>query len=138
MAQPLPSQVPLSSPPPRQPPDDLTSWSEVAVCDRLFGFYSGAFAEADCARQAARLQWLCWRAYLNHLGVQGRAAREALARILMETRLDPALIDRADAAVVDELTDLVLHKYRRAPEQAKVYISALVAAATQMALGRAS
>jgi len=121
---------------PRRSPDDLTSWSEAAVCDLLVGYYSTAFAEIDRARQAARLHWACWRAYLSQAANQGRASRLALARIVAEFRLDPALIDRGDALVVDELTDLVLHRYRRAPEQAKTYMTRLVSAATQMALGR--
>jgi len=127
LSSPLPTLIP------RKPPDDLTSWSEVAVCDRLFGFYSTAFPETDRARQAARLHWSCWRAYLGLSAIQGRASRQALKRIVKEARLDLALVERADAAVVDELTDLVLHKYRRAPEQAKTYITRLVTAATQMA-----
>jgi hypothetical protein len=121
-----------SAPLPPKSPDDLISWSEVPVCDRLFGFYSTAFSETDRARQAARLHWSCWRAYLRELASQGRASRQALTHIVKESRVNPALIDRADAVVVDELTDLVLHRYRRAPEQAKGYITRLVSAAAQV------
>jgi hypothetical protein len=119
-------------------PDDLTSWSEAPVCDRLFGLYSTAFSETDRARQAARLHWSCWRAYLRQLASQGRASRQALAHIIEESHVNPAVIDRADAVVVDELTDLVLHRYRRAPEQAKDYITRLVSAAAQVAQARAA
>ena len=70
------------------------------------------------------------------IGESGPRLPKALACIVKESRLDPALIDRADAVVVDELTDLVLHRYRRAPAQAKCYITRLVSAATQM--GRAA
>jgi hypothetical protein len=118
------------------PPDNIWSWSEAAVCDRLFGLYASAFADPACARRAARLHLLCWRAYLNALGAHGCKARQALARMMTEAKLDPALLDRADTAVADELTDLVLHRYRRAPEQAKVYITALIAGAARMAASR--
>ncbi|MBB4199969.1 hypothetical protein CCR94_03070 [Rhodoblastus sphagnicola] len=136
MAQSLSTYLSAPAFPLRKSPDDLTSWTEAAVCDRLFGFYSTAFAETDRARQAARLHWSCWRAFLTKLPAQGRASRQALARIVKEARLDPALIDRADALVVDELADLVLHRYRRAPEQGKTYVTRLISAATQMAGGR--
>jgi hypothetical protein len=136
MAFPLPKLAAVKSAAAQTAPNDLASWSEAAVCDRLFGVYSAAFADTDRARQATRLHWSCWRGYLNQLSAQGRASRQALTRLINEARLDPALIDRADAMVVDELTDLVLHRNRRAPQQAKAYITHLVAAATQMALGR--
>jgi hypothetical protein len=132
MAYTLPNLVSFPAPTPHKSPDDLSSWSEAAVCDRLFGLYCGVLADTARARQATRIHWSCWRAYLGALPAQGRAARQALTRILKEARLDPQLIERGDAAVVDELTDLVLHKYRRSPEQAKAYITRLVAAATQM------
>jgi len=134
MAQYLFSSAPVAP----KSPDDLTSWSEAPVCDRLFGFYSTAFSESERARQAARLHWSCWRAYLRQLASQGRASRQALAHIFKDSRIDPALIDRADAVVVDELTDLVLNRYRRAPAQAKGYITRLVSAAAQVAQARAA
>jgi hypothetical protein len=134
MALTFPSSARVS--PLRASPDDLTSWSEAAVCDRLCGIYFAVFSDADRARYAARLHWSCWRGYLSRACAQGEAARQALARLLADARLDPALIDRADDAVIDEVTDLVLHKYRRAPQQAKTYIDQLVGAAMQMARGR--
>ena len=131
----IPLRNPTDAPAPNFP-SDLASWSELAVCDRLFAFYSAALADPDRARQAARLHWSCWRAYINRMALQGRATRQALARMLKDARFDPALIDQADESVVDELSDLVLHKYRRSPQQAKFYIACVVGAATQMALGR--
>jgi hypothetical protein len=94
-------------------PDGLASWSEAAVCDRLFGLCSGVFA--DGARQATRLQWLCWRAHLAQLSVHGRAARQALTRVLSEARLDVGVIDRADAAVVDGITTRLVQAPRGSP-----------------------
>jgi hypothetical protein len=131
MAQPLPAfSAPSVTPSPNL--DDLASWSEAAVCDRLFQLYAGIFAEEERARHAARLHWLCWRAHLAQLSVQGRAARRALTRALSDARLDTGAIERADAAVIDELTDLLLHKYRRAPLQAKDYITRIVLAAARV------
>jgi hypothetical protein len=121
----------------RPSPDDLTSWSEAAVCDRLRGFYFAVFSDADRARDAARLHWSCWRGHLGQADAQCGAAWQALARMIRDARFDAALIDRADEEVVDEVTDLVLHKYRRAPQQAKVYIDRLVLAAMRMARARA-
>jgi hypothetical protein len=136
MTLPFPTFANVQNAAARKAPSDLASWSEAAVCDRLFEFYSAAIADSDFARQATRLHWSCWRAYLNQLVVQGRVSRQALMRMVNDARLDPALIDRADVMVADELTDMVLQKHRRAPRQAKTYINHLVATATQMALGR--
>jgi hypothetical protein len=130
------SSIPSINLTPRGTSNDLTSWTEAAVCDRLFGFYRGVFNNEDLARHAARLHWSCWRAHLGQLNMQGRAARQALARVLRDAKLDVALIARADAELVDEMTDLALSRYRRAPQQAKSHITRIVSAAMQMAAGR--
>ncbi len=118
------------------PPSDLAVWSEAAVCDRLIAHYDQVFTEAARASQAARLHWACWRCSINGLTLQGRASRQALARLLAESRLDARMIEAGDEAVIDEISDLVLQKFRRAPQQAKHYVKCLIAAAEQVALLR--
>ncbi len=121
---------------PATPQSDLTFWSEAAVRDRLSSFYLTRIADASLAGQAARLHWSIWRSYLNDLAVPARASRQALTKWLMEARLPVDLIETGDAIVIDEIAELILRRFRRAPLQAKAYTKCLVAAATRLGQAR--
>jgi hypothetical protein len=122
------------------PPDtlqsDLTFWTESAVRDRLTAFYVGKFADTGIASQASRSHWTIWRSYFNDLVIQGRASRQALTKLLGENGLPASLIEEGDNIVIDEIADLILHRFRRAPLQAKAYAKCLVVAATRMGQAR--
>lgn len=118
------------------PQSDLTFWSEAAVRDRLKGFYLSRIADVSLAGQAARLHWSLWRSYLNDLAIPARASRQALTKWLADAGLPADLIEAGDAIVIDELAELILQRFRRAPLQAKAYTKCLVAAATRLGQAR--
>jgi hypothetical protein len=123
--------------PPATPQNELAFWSESAVRDRLLAFYMGKFGESERAAQASRFHWAIWRAYLADLVLQGRASRQALAKLLAEARLPMDLIEEGDNLVIDEIADLILQKFRRDPHQAKSYAKCLIAAASRMGQAKA-
>ena len=116
--------------------NDLAFWSESSVRDRLLAFYLIKFGDAGVAAQASRCHWSIWRAYFADLALQGRASRQALAKLLNGADLSIGLIDEGDNIVIDEIADLIRQKFRRAPHPAKDYAKCLVAAATRMGQAR--
>jgi hypothetical protein len=121
---------------PATPQSDLTFWSEAAVCDRLAAFYLSRIADASLGRQVARMHWSIWRSYLNDLTVPALASRQALAKWLGDAGLPSDLIEAGDNIVIDEIAELILQRFRRAPLQAKVYTKCLIAAATRLGQAR--
>jgi hypothetical protein len=121
---------------PATPQSDLTFWSEAAVRDRLTAFYLAKIGDTSLAGKAARLHWSIWRSHLNDLAVQARASHQTLTKSLTDARLSVDLIEVGDDIVIDEIADLILHRFRRAPLQAKIYTKCLVAAATRLGQAR--
>ncbi len=122
---------------PATPQSDLTFWSEAAVCDRLSTFYLSRVHDASLAHQAARMHWSIWRGYLNDLAIPARASQQALAKWLVDAKLPPNLLEAGNNLVIDEIVELILQRFRRAPLQAKAYTKCLVAAATRLGQARA-
>ena len=118
------------------PQSDLTFWCEAAVRDRLTAFYHIEMCDSAKASQASRLHWSIWRSYLNDLSLQARASRQALTNLLVDFGLNKKVINAGDEIVIDEITDLILQRFRRTPFRAKTYAKCLLVAATRMGQSR--
>ena len=118
------------------PQSDLTYWCEATVRDRLTTFYLVKMDDPAKASQAASLHWSIWRSYFNDLGHQSRASRQTLAKLLARFSLCKDVMDAGDDIVIDEIADLILQRFRRAPLHAKIYAKCLVTAATRMGQAR--
>jgi hypothetical protein len=105
-------------------------------CDRLTAFYLAKTGDPSRASQAARLHWSTWRSYLSDLAAQGRASRQALVQLLRDAGFRDELVEAGDNVVIDEIADLILLRFRRAPQHAKAYAKCLISTAVRMGQAR--
>jgi hypothetical protein len=114
----------------------MISWCEPMVRDRLAGVWRET-GSAEDARRFAELHWRMWRGALSGLSNLSVVSRRELMREIVDKRVPHAMISLADAAVVDEIAEVVLSRFRRSPQLAKGYMMVLVHAAAQLMAGPA-
>lgn len=113
-------------------PADILQWAEPLVRDRLAAAWGRVACEADVRAALCDLQWRAWRSALSNLPYSAAACRRELGERAKAAALPPETIEEGDEAVIDELADVIVSRFRRSPALAKNYTKALVLTAAGM------
>ena len=117
--------------------DELIEWSQPLIIDQINRFYFGNLhRNAAAARELAIQHYRVWRLILRDEIQDAADLRENLVAAALATGLRPALLDEVDRAVLDELMDVVVSRFRRTPNIARSYGMTLLDTATSLARAR--
>ncbi|MFT4098585.1 MAG: hypothetical protein QM651_15820 [Rhodoblastus sp.] len=105
---------------------DILLWAEPLARDRLAAFWSAAMPESADGKALADLHWRAWRCALSNLRHGAEASRRDLAISARSAGLPAQTIEDADEAVIDEIAEVIVARFRRSPALAKDYTKALV------------
>ncbi|MCC2110260.1 MAG: hypothetical protein KDJ40_22915 [Hyphomicrobiales bacterium] len=105
---------------------DILLWAEPLARDRLSMVWGAATRESGAGKTLADLHWRAWRCALSNLPHGAAASRRDLAIMTRGAGLNADLIAEADEAVIDEIAEVIIARFRRSPALAKDYTKALV------------
>lgn len=105
---------------------DILLWAEPLARDRLAVFWDAAARESATAKTLADLHWRAWRCALSNLPHGAAASRRDLANLMRNAGLQAEIIRDGDEAVIDEIAEVIIARFRRSPARAKDYTKALV------------
>ena len=88
--------------------------------------WGAATRESGAGKTLADLHWRAWRCALSNLPHGAAASRRDLAIMTRGAGLNADLIAEADEAVIDEIAEVIIARFRRSPALAKDYTKALV------------
>ncbi len=105
---------------------EILLWAEPLARDRLTAFWNAAARESDAGKALADLHWRAWRCALSNLQHGASASRRDLAVLARGAGLKADIIEEGDEAVIDEIAEVIIARFRRSPILAKDYTKALV------------
>jgi len=105
---------------------DILLWAEPLARDRLMAFWGAAARESAAGKTLADLHWRAWRCALSNLPHGAAASRRDLAALVRNASLLIDVVEEADEAVIDEIAEVIIARFRRSPALAKDYTKALV------------
>lgn len=105
---------------------EILLWAEPLARDRLTAFWTAAARESGAGKTLADLHWRAWRCALSSLTHGASASRRDLAALARSAGLQQDLIEGGDEAVIDEIAEVIIARFRRSPALAKDYTKALV------------
>ena len=115
---------------------DIMLWAEPMVRDRIGFFWERATRNPDHARAIAEQHWRVWRCALSGLPHGATANRRDLATLIRAAGLAPDTVEIGDEAVIDEIAEVIVARFRRSPLKAKDYTKALVLVAAGLVVAR--
>jgi hypothetical protein len=124
------------------PPDqknraaEILAWAEPMVRDRISFFWSEATRSPDAARAIAEQHWRVWRCALSGLPHGAAANRKELMILVRGAALTIATLEQGDEAVIDEIAEVIVARFRRSPHLAKDYTKALIMTAAGLVVAR--
>ena len=129
----------LPPPPPAGLPPDFTgslrhemaTWAEPVIADCIAEVYGGYTLNASLASLLAIHHRRLWRALLLDQRSTAERIWVDLERDLARAGLDREITDEIDAAVLDELMDIVFARYRSSRDTVRAFSRVLLAAAAQ-------
>jgi hypothetical protein len=116
----------------------LLEWSEPVIFDRLVDAYRARLGPGSSPWGLARMHARTWRALISGDMPKYEALRWDLTQALDEAHLNIDDVADADAAILNELLDVVMTRYQRSMRTAKGYHLALIALARRLAPLRAA
>ncbi len=117
--------------------DELIEWSQPLIIDQINRFYfRRLFHNAPEARELAIHHYRVWRHILREEMDEATRLRTKLNARAAEVGLAPGALDDVDRAVLDELMDVVVSRFRRTPQVARSYGVTLLDTATSLARAR--
>jgi hypothetical protein len=108
---------------------DMLSWAAPLVRDRIAAFWDQAACRDGAAERLCDLHWRVWRCALSGLPHGAASSRRDLVQLVRAASLPAQKVYDADEAVIDEIAEVIVARYRRSPNLAKDYTRALVLAA---------
>ena len=105
---------------------EILLWAEPLARDRLSVFWGAAARESAAGKALADLHWRAWRCALSNLPHGAVASRRDLAVLARGAGLQTDIVEDADEAVIDEIAEVIIARFRRSPALAKDYTKALV------------
>ncbi len=108
---------------------EILVWAEPLVRDRLVAFWAGETRESDATRTLAELHWRMWRCALSNLPHGAAASRRELLQLADKVGVAAGAVAEGDEAVIDEIAEVIVARFRRSPGVAKDYTKALIMAA---------
>jgi hypothetical protein len=134
----MPSPSLSMSPPIGLPPDfagtlrlEMATWAEPVIADCIAEVYGGYALNASLTSLLAIHHRRLWRALLLDQRATAERIWIDLERDLMRAGLDRDVTDEIDAAVLDELMDIVFARYRSSRETVRAFSRVLLGAAAQ-------
>lgn len=115
---------------------DILVWAEPLVRDRIGAFWENAARNSDAARAIADQHWRVWRCALSGLSHGAASNRRDLTLLVRAASIGMDSLEDADEAVIDEIAEVIVARFRRSPLLAKDYTKALVLTATGLAVAR--
>lgn len=115
---------------------EILAWAEPMVRDRLSFFWSQATRNPDAARAIADQHWRVWRCALSGLPHGASANRRELTTLVRGASLTTATLEQGDEAVIDEIAEVIVARFRRSPHLAKDYTKALIMTAAGLVVAR--
>lgn len=117
--------------------EDLVEWSQPLIIDQINRFYFHRLAhDTTEARELAIQHYRVWRHVLREDMEEATRLRAGLAARAARSNLYASALDEADRAVLDELMDVVVCRFRRTPQVARSYGVTLLDTATSLARTR--
>jgi len=112
---------------------DLTRWSEPLVADHIYGEYERRIGRRDdISETLGRQHCRMWRNLLDGEALRADAARRDLLKLAAMAGLAPETLDAIDAAIFDELLNVILRRGWSSRDTARLEGLALVQAASTL------
>lgn len=105
---------------------EILLWAEPLARDRLSACWNALASESGAGKALADLHWRAWRCALSNLQHGAAASRRDLAVMTRGAGIPADAIEQADEAVIDEIAEVIVARFRRSPALAKDYTKALV------------
>ncbi len=116
---------------------ELIEWSQPLIVDQINHFYFRRLTHAvTVARDLSIQHYRVWRHVLRDEMQLAADLRANLTEIAERAGVTGAMLDEVDRAVLDELMDVVVSRFRRTPNIARSYGLTLLDTATNMARAR--
>lgn len=117
--------------------DELIEWSQPLIIDQINRFYFRRLINRSAvARELAIQHYRIWRHVMRDEMPEAISLRHQLAVNSDAEGLPSTLMDEVDRAVLDELMDVVVSRFRRTPQIARSYGITLLDTATSLARAR--
>jgi hypothetical protein len=117
--------------------DELLEWSQPLIIDQINQAYFGRFQQVPgIARELAIEHYRIWRHVLRGELQAAAQLRRHLIGNALSAGIQVAVLDEIDRAVLDELMDVVVSRFRRTPHIARSYGMTLLDTATNLARTR--
>ena len=112
--------------------DGFREWSEPVIRDRLREAYGDRLGDIKLADQISIMHSAVWGALLRGVPNDFERLRNRLVARLAEVGLDLEDLAEADSAILVELLEIVLARYRGSQRAARGYHLALIEMATRL------
>ena len=117
--------------------DELIGWSQPLIVDQINHFYFDRLAgRSRLACELAIQHYRIWRCVLRDDLDAAAELRGVLSDNARAEGLPASLLDEADRAVLDELMDVIVSRFRRTPYIARSYGMTLLDTAANLARAR--
>ena len=115
---------------------EILVWAEPMVRDRIGIFWADVVSSPDAARAIAEQHWRVWRCALSGLAHGAAANRKELMSLVRAASMTPGTLAMGDEAVIDEIAEVIVARFRRSPHLAKDYTKALIMTAAGLVVAR--
>ena len=117
---------------------EILAWAEPLVRDRMTMFWGQARLERSAVQALADQHWLMWRCALSGLPHGVAANRRELMNLVRAAGFGVDALAEGDEAVIDEIAEVIVARFRRSPHRAKDYTKALIVPAAGLVVARQS
>lgn len=117
---------------------EILAWAEPLVRDRMNMFWRAAGLDQKIAQSLAEQHWRMWRCALSGLPHGVAANRRELMKLLGVAGFGAQTLAEGDEAVIDEIAEVIVVRFRRSPHRAKDYTKALIMTAAGLVVARQS
>lgn len=117
--------------------DELLEWSQPLIADQINHFYFRSLRQkAAAARELAIEHYRVWKHVLRNELQEASDLRSHLGAQAASLGIPAQMLDEIDRAVLDELMDVVVSRFRRTPQIARSYGMTLLDTAANIATTR--
>ncbi len=117
---------------------EILAWAEPLVRDRMTMFWGQARLERSAVQALADQHWRMWRCALSGLPHGVAANRRELMNLVRAAGFGAEALAEGDEAVIDEIAEVIVARFRRSPHRAKDYTKALIVTAAGLVVARQS
>jgi hypothetical protein len=112
---------------------EIVRWSEPLVADHIYNEYERLLGgRSDASESLGRQHCRMWRHLLDSEAQRAHVARRDLVNLARLARINPAEIEAMDAAIFDELLNVILRRGLSSRDSARLDGMVLVRAASTL------